>query len=163
MFKSHKSLFGRRRVCLLWGIRQQGELPFISKEQKQSAATAGSCIPGFAFHSSYHCHFTQTKQQKQTSRDISCIFTQTNGPEALKASHVWSIKHTRARFFLCISSKEEQRHGRRGARGREEAHSSSHSHSLHQNPFSECVHVGWEFSWARSYHCFCVFTSSAHK
>lgn len=98
MFKSHKSL----RVCLLRGIRQQGELPLIAKEQKRSAAAAGGCVPGFALHSSYHCRFTQTSQQKQTSHDISCIFPQTNSPEALKASHVWPIKHTRARFCFFV-------------------------------------------------------------
>lgn len=93
MLQSSKSLLGYLHVCLL--LCCEGlELSFISKEQKQSAATRGSCFSGSAFHSSYRCHFTHTSQQKQTSPDISCIFTQTNSSEALKASHVWPMKHT---------------------------------------------------------------------
>lgn len=132
-------------MCLLWGIRQQGELPFISKEQKQSAATAGSCIPGLPFHSSYHCHFIQTSQQKQTSRDISCIFTQTNSPEALKASHVWPIKHTRGFgfFFFRTSTKKSRDTGDDEPR-EENTHTALHTLTvfitiLSRNP---CTHVG---------------------
>lgn len=145
-------------MCLLWGIRQQGELPFIGKEQKQSAATAGSCIPGSAFHSSYHCHFTQNNQQKQTSRDISCIFTQTNkSPEALKASHVWTIKHTRACFFFVhFLQRSAETQETRSPGKRRDTQLFTH-HSLHQNPFSQSVHVRWEFSWALSYYCFFVY------
>lgn len=98
VLKSSKSLLGYLHVCLL--LCCEGlEPPFIGKKQKQSAATRGSCVSGSAFHSSYRCHFTHTSQQKQTSPDISCIFTQTNSPEALKASHVWPMKHTHTHIY----------------------------------------------------------------
>lgn len=129
VLKSSKSLLGCLHVCVL--LCCEGlELPFIGKEQKQSAATRGSCISGSAFHSSYRCHFTHTSQQKQTSPDISCIFTQTNSPETLKASHVWPMKHTHAH----TPHKEGQKRRRRRACGREE------TRSLHQKPLSEPGH-----------------------
>lgn len=131
LLKSSKSLLGYLHVCLL--LCCEGlELPFIGKEQKQSAATRGSCISGSAFHSSYRCHFTHTSQQKQTSPDISCIFTQTNSPEALKASHVWPLKH--AHTHAHTPYKEGQKRRRQRAGGGEE------THSLHQKPPPEPGH-----------------------
>lgn len=128
--------------------RQSCRLSAKSRNNQQPRQE-GSSIPGFALRSSYRCRFTQASQQKQTSLDILCIFTQTNSPEALKASHVWPRKHTRTHIFIFllfvfppyVSYKDEQRHRRRRAQAREETRRHTHSHSLHQNPLWESVHV----------------------
>lgn len=94
-------------AVVLWGISLRGEPPFIGKEQKQSAAAAGSfalLLLSAPLHTKAH--------KKQTSRDISCIFTQTNSPEGPEAPQGWPIKYTRP-FFCYISIMEGQRHGRR--------------------------------------------------
>lgn len=129
-------------VVLLWEIRQQGELPFISKEQKQSAAPAGSCILSSSFHFLptlppparthilIHTHTTYTSKHPMTFHAYSHKQID-NSPESLKASNVWAIKHTHRHtyIFLDLIFKEGLRHRRQGAEGGEEPQTQCSSHT----------------------------------
>lgn len=155
-----KSLCVRLAVVLVWGIRQQGEPLFISKEQKQSAAPAGSSSLGSSFHFS---HPSNTDVHRHTPTLTYCTYanvhaaanTRThsgkhpmtfhayshkqidNSPESLNTSQVWTHKH-RHTFFLDFIFKEVLRHRRQGAEGKRSSRRALHT--LEQIPLPSSTH-----------------------
>jgi len=112
-------------------IRQQGELPFITKVQKQSAATAGGSIFSFPFHFCHPCHSTHTH--------TNCTYSNMH-PRDTWAYIQWHFMHihikqidnsqsghckTHTHTYLDFIFKEGLRHRRPGAEGGEESQMSS--------------------------------------